>query len=124
MFEQVVARLESLGYEVTEDDTLALNFAIQKADNYVKHFCNISEIPECLEHVVVDISSGEFLMAKNSCGNLTSIQIEQTVKQIQDGDSLVEYASSVDKNTVFNDYLDRMINGYNNELIAHRKLRW
>lgn len=124
MVDKVTDRLESLGYEVTEDDAFAIGFAVRAASGYIKHFCNINEIPECLEHVLVDMASGDFLLAKQSLGQLSSMQIDRVVKSVQDGDSTVEYATSFDQDAVFTQYLRKMIDGYNTELIAHRKLRW
>ena len=124
MIEQVKERLASLGYEVVEIDFFGLQFAVQKAEQYIKHFCNITEIPDCLSHVWIDMAAGDFLLTKKSIGQLSSMQIEPIVKKIQDGDTTVEYAATVDREATFNAYLDTMVHGHDSELIAHRKLRW
>lgn len=124
MIEQVKERLKSLGYEVVDGDDFGLQFAVQKAEAYIKHFCNISTIPECLSHVLIDIAAGDFLLTKKSIGRLSSMQIEPIVKKIQDGDTTVEYAATIDREATFNAFLDKMVQGHDSELIAHRKLRW
>lgn len=124
MIEKVKARLASLGYEVVEADDFGIQFAVQKAEQYIKHFCNIIEIPDCLSHVWVDMAAGDFLQTKKSIGQLSSIQIEPIVKKIQEGDATVEYAATVDREATFNAYLDKMVHGHEVELISHRKLRW
>ena len=124
MIEQVKERLASLGYEVVEMDDFALQFAVQKAEQYIKHFCNIIEIPDCLSHVWVDMAAGDFLQTKKSLGQLSSMQIEPIVKKIQEGDTTVEYAATVDREATFNAFLDKMVHGHDSELISHRKLRW
>ena len=124
MIEQVKERLKSLGYEVVEIDYFGLQFAVQKAEQYIKHFCNISEIPDCLSHVWIDMAAGDFLLTKKTVGQLSSMQIEPIVKKIQEGDTTVEYAATVDREATFNAYLDKMVHGQDSELIAHRKLRW
>lgn len=124
MIEQVKERLASLGYEVVEMDDFALQFAVQKAEQYIKHFCNIIEIPDCLSHVWVDMAAGDFLQTKKSLGQLSSMQIEPIVKKIQEGDASVEYAATVDREATFNAYVDKMVHGHADELISHRKLRW
>lgn len=124
MIEQVKERLKSLGYEPVEIDDFGLQFAVQKAEQHIKHFCNISEIPECLAHVLIDMAAGDFLLTKNSIGQLSSMQIEPIVKKIQTGDTTVEYAATVDREATFNAYLNKMVLGHESELIAHRKLRW
>lgn len=124
MIEQVKERLNSLGYEIVDGDEFGLQFALQKAEQYIKHFCNINEVPDCLEHVLIDMAAGEFLLAKKSLGQLSSMQVEPIVKKIQEGDATVEYAATVDREATFNAYLDKMVHGQDSELITHRKLRW
>lgn len=124
MIELVKQRLASLGYTCTDEDAFALQFCIDKVNQHIQHFCNISEIPACLETVQVDMVCGEFLLAKKTMGQLTSVQIEPIVKKIQEGDATVEYAATVDREATFNAYLDKMVRGHDAELVAHRKLRW
>lgn len=123
--EKIKLRLKSLGYEVVEGDDFALNFIMSKVEQHIKHFCNITEVPECLEYVFIDMCCGEFLQSKKSMSQLNDIQFEQIVKQIQDGDTSVTYATSdISPEAVFNAYVDKLINGYNEDLIRHRKLVW
>ncbi len=124
MIETVKQRLASLGYTCTDDDAFALQFCIDKVNQHIKHFCNISEIPVCLETVQVDMVCGEFLLAKKTMGQLTSVQIEPIVKRLTEGDTTVEYNVTTDREATFNAYLDKMIHGHQSDLIAHRKLRW
>lgn len=124
MVEQVKERLASLGYEVIDGDYFGLQFAVQKAEQYIKHFCNIIEVPDCLSHVWIDMAAGDFLLTKKSIGQLSSIQIEPIVKKIQDGDTTVEYAATTDREATFNAHVEKMAHGHEAELIVHRKLRW
>ena len=122
--ETVKMRLKSLGYEVGQEDLIALDFAMKQVEQKIKHFCNISVIPGCLEPVFVDMCAGTFLQAKKSLGQLTSVQIEPIVKKIQDGDTTVEMSATLDAEVVFNQFIDNLINGHNESLLAHRKLVW
>ncbi len=124
MIETVKERLLTLGYTCTEEDTFALQFCIDKVNQHIKHFCNISEVPACLETVQVDMVCGEFLLAKKTMGQLTSVLIEPIVKRLTEGDTTVEYNATTDREATFNAYLDKMIHGHQSDLIAHRKLRW
>lgn len=60
--EKIKMRLKSLGYEL--DDDYIIDFAMNKTEQYIKHFCNIDEIPDCLEYVFIDICCGEILRDK------------------------------------------------------------
>lgn len=124
MIEQVKERLKSLGYETVESDDFGLQFAVQKAEQYIKHFCNINEVPDCLMYVLIDMVCGEFLLAKKTMGQLTSIQIEGVVKRLTEGDTTVEFNATTDREATFNAYLEKMAHGHDSDLIAHRKLRW
>lgn len=124
MIENIKERLASLGYECVESDDFALKFTIDKAEQHIKHFCNISEVPACLEHVLVDMVCGEFLLAKKSMGQLSSVQIEPIVKRLTEGDTTVEYNATTDREATFNAYLTKMAHGHEADLLAHRKLRW
>lgn len=124
MIEKVKERLVSLGYECVESDDFALGFIISQKEQYIKHFCNINEVPACLEWVLIDMVCGEFLLGKKTMGQLTSMGIEPIVKRLTEGDTTVEYNATTDREATFNAYLDKMIHGHNSDLIAHRKLRW
>lgn len=122
--EKVKLRLKSLGYEVVEGDEIALGFCADKSEQHIKHFCNIDIIPDCLEYVFIDMTCGEFLQSKKSTGQLTALQIEPIVKRIQDGDTTVEFASTVDSEAIFNAFVNKLINGYEADLLAHRCIVW
>lgn len=124
MIEKVKEHLKLLGYEVLDGDDYGIHFAVGKAEQYIKHFCNISEIPTCLEYVLIEIASGDFLLTKQSIGQLSSAQIEPIVKKIQDGDTTVEYQATTDREATFNAFLDKMIHGHDSDLVSHRRLKW
>ena len=124
--ETIKERLSSMGYECVDTDTFALQYTISDVEQYIKHFCNISEVPACLEMAWIDMVCGKFLMTKKSMGQLTAIQFEPLLRSIRDGDTTVEYNNSYDSDmeTFFKNLMDKLINGHNLELLAHRKIRW
>lgn len=122
--ELVKQRLESFGYECVEADNWVLQFIIDKVEAHIKHYCNISEIPECLNSVWCDMVCGEFLKSKKATGNLTSIQVEQIVSKIKDGDTEVQYATGTDSDSYLNSFIEKLTTGYETDLIRHRKLCW
>ena len=122
--EKIKLRLKSLGYEVVEGDEFAINFVMSKVEQHIKHYCNINEVPECLEYVFIDMVAGEFLQSKKSTGQLSALQIEPIVKRIQDGDTTVEFSATADMDAMFNQLTDKLIHGYEPDLLRHRKLVW
>lgn len=119
-------RLNTFGYEVVDGDDIAIEHAEAEAINYIKHFCNLNQIPECLDYVLLDIICGKFLQLKRVTGQLTSVQIEPIAKSIQDGDTRVEFNVSyeVDPVATFNTFIDNLINGHKEQLLRHRRLFW
>lgn len=124
--ETIKERLTSMGYECVEEDDFAIQYCIQEVEQYIKHFCNISEVPPCLEYVWIEIATGRFLNTKKAMGKLTALQFQPLLTSIRDGDTTVEFNNSYnsDPEQQFIALLDKMINGHNLELLAHRKLLW
>ena len=95
MYEDVVKRLESLGYTVNGDqDVWLITFILEKVTDEIQNELNIGEtdIPDGLYYVAVDMICGEFLAAKKGSGQLTGFDVEEAVKQIKEGDTSITYA--------------------------------
>lgn len=124
--ETITERLSSLGYECVDGDYFAIQYMIGKVEQEIKHFCNIVEVPACLEYVWVDKVCGEFLNSKKSMGQLTSIKLEPIMSSIRDGDTTVEFNNSYesDPDALFKIFVNKLIDGHTDELLAHRKIKW
>ena len=127
MFEDVVERLKSFGYEVTEADNLMLEFIIQKVENSIKADCNINTIPEGLHEIAVDMVVGEFLLTKKSRGQLEGFDLETAVRQIQEGDTSVTFAVG-DGSKTSEERLDELIlylmNHGKGKFTSYRCIKW
>lgn len=125
MLEDVTKRLESFGYEVTEDDTWMIEFLIQKIENSIKADCNINTIPEELHEIAVDMVVGEFLLNKKSRGQLEGFDLETAVKQIHEGDTSVTFS---DGSKTPEERLDELIlylmNYGKGKFSAYRCIKW
>lgn len=125
MFEDVVERLKSFGYEVTEDDGWMIEFLIQKIENSIKADCNINTIPEELHEIAVDMTVGEFLLNKKSRGQLEGFDLETAVKQIHEGDTSVTFS---DGSKTPEERLDELIlylmNYGKGKFAAYRCIKW
>lgn len=124
--ETIKERLASFGYECVDSDDFVIRYMIGKVEQEIKHFCNIAEVPACLEYVWIDKVCGEFLNSKKSMGQLTSIKFEPLMSSIRDGDTTVEFNNSYesDPEAFFKTFVTKLIDGHNEELIAHRRLHW
>ena len=123
MYEDVVERLQSLGYTVTNDDEWLIGFTIEKVTWAIKNTCNISQIPEGLKYIAVDMVCGEFLSAKKGSGQLTGFDTEEAVKQIKEGDTTITYAIG-DGVITLDDLISHLINYGRSQLITYRRFVW
>lgn len=124
----VVERLNTLGYNLNEGDIVTLQFAINGTEQYIKKFCNISEIPNELYYVAVDMAAGTLLKTKQSIGvdTLEGIDLDSdNIKSITEGDVSVTYNSDSSNSATarYNALLDKLCNR-KDELIPFRKMRW
>lgn len=122
MLEEVILRLEGLGYVYREEDKEAIEFSLQSVESYIANSCNLSYVPEGLKFVAVDMCCGEFLKAMRECGNLESFDISPTVKTIKEGDTSVTYSDegeySVDR------LIQHLLRDREAELASYRVLKW
>ena len=68
--EMVVQRLTMFGYVPTPEDTPHIEFELNLILDYVKNYCNITEIPEILDRRIVDRVCGSYLFGKKNSGTL------------------------------------------------------
>lgn len=124
----VVERLGTLGYNLNEGDVTTLELVINGTEQYIKNFCNISEIPYELHYVAVDMAAGTFLKTKQSIGVDVCELIDFStgdVASIKEGDVTIEFNSGGSSSAIgmFNKLTDRLCNK-REELTAFRKMRW
>lgn len=124
----VVERLNTLGYNLNEGDIVTLQFAINGTEQYIKDFCNITDIPKELYYVAVDMAAGTLLKTKQGIGisTLEGIDLESdNIKSITEGDVSVTYNSDSSNSATarYNALLDKLCNR-DAELIAFRRVRW
>lgn len=129
MLDDVVKRLASFGYTVTEADSWGLGFLIQKVENHIKDSCNILFIPDELHQIEVDMVAGNFLFEKKAvdADSLVGIDLEAAVKQIQEGDTSVTFALG-EGNKTPEQRLDILISWLmtygEKDFVSYRRLKW
>lgn len=129
MLKLVKARLEGLGYAVSESDGAALDFCRRRAENGIRNFCNIPagcKIPSELEEIVVDRICGEFLFSKRNSGqaDMSEINFSAAVKQIVEGDVSVSFAEGSSDGERLDALINRLMSSGERELVRFRRIRW
>lgn len=129
MKKQLRERLAALGYEVQPADEALLSLALDKAVSSIRNDCNLPAVPEGLQQVAVEWAAGEFLQAKKAFApdDLSKIDLEAAVKQIQAGDTTVQFAAGEGSQTPeqrLNQLINYLLSYGRAELACYRRLRW
>lgn len=129
IYEDVVVRLETLGYQVTIFSDADINYSINCAAEKIKANINRSEIPDGLYYTWVDMAVGLFLSDKKAAGQLgESFDFTAPTKKITEGDVSVEFAGATDGSSTpearFDKLINRLINPPAYLFARFRRLVW
>lgn len=125
--EQVISRLKMLGYNATVDDNNHIEFELTKTINYVKNYCNITDIPEILDYRIIDKICADFLYYKKNSGSLEGFNYDAVIKSIKEGDTTIQYAVGQGEDTAenrFDAFVKQLERGFDKWITPHRRLRW
>jgi predicted DNA binding CopG/RHH family protein len=125
--EQVIKRLTQLGYTATVEDNDHIDFELAKILNYVKNYCNITNIPEILDPRITDRVCSEFLFYKKNSGSLNGFNYETVIKSIKEGDTTLTYAVGQGEDTPenrFDSFVKSLERGFDKWITPYRRLRW
>lgn len=126
MREKIIDFLTAMGITEAENDGL-LDLIINNVEYKVLNETNtVLPMPEGLESIAVYMAIGEYLSFKKTSGQLESIDLELAVKQIQEGDTNIQYAIGEGSQTP-EQRLDSLITFLSNrasELVKYRRLVW
>lgn len=129
MLEMVRERLQSFGYVFKPGDEVILNFCIQKVEKTILNDCNVTAIPDGLVCIAIDMAVGEFLTAKRtfSPGDITGLDLDYAVKQIQQGDTTTVFATGDGNLTAeqrLNNFITYLLTYGRDQFSCFRRLRW
>ena len=124
--ESVLKRLDSLGYEATENDCFIIGFGVQKVENSIKNDCNVSEIPEGLMNIAVDMVCGEVLSVKYRTGQLelTSLDLDGAIASVTVGGASVSFDNNTSDAGKFDALVSLLLNGGRGEFACYRSIKW
>ena len=125
--ENIVKRLGQLGFTATIDDYDQIDFELNKTLDYVRNYCNITDIPNMLDPRIIDRVCGEFLYYKKNSGSLDGFNYDAVVKSIKEGDTTITYAVGQGEDTPenrFDTFVKSLERGFDKWLCPWRKIRW
>ncbi len=120
MLEDVIKRLEGLGFTV-DTDNWVLNFCIDKVTSHIKNNCNVSEVPQGLHEVAVDLVCGEYLQGKFNAGQLGDYS--QAVSKIKEGDTDITFVSGMSDAELLKTLINTLCSR-NLDFAAYRRFKW
>ena len=120
MITEIKTRLETLGYTVKSEDEAFIAFVLEKTNERIKMFTNLSVVPEELKYEIIDAVASEFMLAKLATNE---VDVERAVQSITEGDVSVTFASGSDKVTLLKNYYASMSLDFG-ALNRFRKLVW
>ena len=125
ILDKVTERLAMLGYTAGESDSKGITYNIEKAEKDLKARTNLSEVPEGLSDVWIDMAAGMFLSDKKAIGGLgESYDFSAAVKSVSEGDTSVTFGDAFTAEEQFDALLARMIEPDAERIIAVRKILW
>lgn len=129
MLERVKTRLQSFGYVLQDGDEVILIFSIEKVTNTIKNDCNVSEIPDGLMNIAIDMVVGEFLTVKKtfSPNDIAGLDLDYAVKQLQEGDKNTVFTTGEGSLTAeqrLNNLLNYLLTYGRDEFSCYRRIRW
>mgnify|MGYP002524803475 FL=1 len=121
--------LKQKGFTVddSEETKEALEDALLRADQYIRNFCHLPDVPDGLRYVMADMACGHFLKDLYNTGKLDELfGIESGVSSLKIGDTQVSYnAGDASSPAVrVNAMIEDLLSGRKDELLRYRKMCW
>lgn len=126
VFEMVLRRLESFGYEVTETDAFGIAFSVQKSELNIKNDCNIAEVPEDLYPTLCDMACADFLSVKYQTGKLVlaDIDLDGAITSISEGDTSITFDKSASDAEKFRSLVSALSASGRGNMECYRRIKW
>lgn len=117
-------RLGELGIVSPPEDEALLASMIQGAKRYLLAQTGQVELPMEAMPVVLDMAAGEYLLWRNSKGDLEGFDAELAVRQISQGDTSITYAKANEEGSPIETLAKRLLNPPAAVIHSWRRLRW
>ena len=126
LIELVLKRLDSFGYTPSEEDVFCIGFSVQLVENSIKNDCNVTEIPEGLVSIAVNMACGEVLSSLYRAGRLSieNLELDGAIASVKAGDISVSFNNSTSDDGKFTTLLTLLQNSGRGDFACYRTLRW
>lgn len=117
-------RLEEFGIVPLEEEEPLLFTMLQSAKRYLLARIGQEELPEGAEDVVLTMAAGEYLLWRNSKGDLEGFDTEPVIRQISQGDTSITYGVGNDHLPPVEELAKRLLNPPEAVINQWRRFRW
>ena len=124
--ESVLKRLDSFGCTPTENEAFVIGFSVQKVEQTIKNDCNVTEVPEGLINIAVDMVCGEILSNKHRTGQLelSSLDFDTVLSSVNVGGASVSFDNDYSDESKLNTLVHLLQNSGRGEFACYRKIKW
>lgn len=124
--ESVLKRLDSFGYEIKTDDTFLIAFSIETVGQTIKNECNVTEIPEGLINIAVDMICGEILSCKHRAGQLelSTLDLDGALESVKVGNATVSFDNNTSDEIKLNTLISMLSNAGRGQFACYRQIKW
>ena len=122
--DEIVKRLSTLNYKVSENDEFLLKFIIDKVEQDIKNKINQDEVPSELHFVFIDRVCGEFLRSMMAYKLMSDEQIDSVVASIKEGDTNISFDVNSSPQAKFDAYTKYLANSGSNDFAKFRRFVW
>lgn len=109
-----------LGFDDAQDNLI--NSYIDEIGERIKHYCNISEIPEALNHTWASMTIDALRVEQPNLEGIEETSADG--ESIKIGDTSVSPASVQGVTNASKSVIDQVVLNYRVDLYRYRKLRW
>lgn len=128
MRDEVIKRIENIGYSVFPKDYPLIEMEIERVQCYICQSIGLDYVPKVLKGILIDRAAGGFLFIKKRIDSDFSIAAcdNGALKELKEGDVSVVYDTSTcqSKGSYEDLLIQRLMTCGNDEIIAHRAIVW
>lgn len=121
MIEKIKGILEVFCISITDEDPY-INFVVDSIEKEIINICNLEQLPEELEHIVIQRVVGYILEQRYASD--PTINVEAGIKTLTEGDISISFDNSLDSGRLLSRYIQESKTYGEKEIYSFRRLKW
>lgn len=121
MIEKIKGILEAFCISITEEEPY-INFVVDSITKEITNLCNLEQLPEELEHVVIQRVIGNILEQRYASD--PTINVDAGIKTLTEGDVSISFDNSLDSARLLSRYIQDSKTYGEKEIYSFRRMKW